>query len=466
MDIEASRETSESLECPFSEVGCCEKLTSRNYEKHLSQNTELHLEMVTKLQSPITSTHQEKCTANGTPLHTASIKNIDYSSELDSLDKLTSVAKEVEYLDRVLNSLGLDYIPALECIKSILSAPKLSINRFGECCTFRLKDFAAFKRSAKTWHSPTFIVNHKYEMQLAVSITIQSNLSVYLLLVGIRGNKDTTLPEAATSIKLPEHIGMRVDLLLEADSCEDNDTESIDEGKGVSLLMTWKPDTKLQLKNVSLIPESSENEVEEEEVKSADIIEAPSMLKMIENTPENQFNGNGSFEQGPKDNEDTFKSSTLDRPKTLTSNSSNKQHSSNSLPSTPVEVNLTNGMSHKFENTSELINTSNGPQDESVLKNHSDMGEKTNISKTTQEANCIQSTPTQCNQTHTKETPLETESKATDTSNSEDVSITTELSYAAGVVLCKDEKFASLSEIKNTVAEYDSLVLQVGLTLM
>ena len=209
-------------DCPFSEVGCTSSLSnSKEYTQHLAQNTEQHLQLVMDL-------HRE-------------------SEVISPLQKLNAIRSEVEYLEGTLENLGVRELPALECIKTQMRQPGVSLNSLGDKCAFRMPGFIKLRESSEKWSSPVFSLRDKYQLRLKVYPT------------GIGAGKGTHLSVSLTQpfgdnfewpILLPRHLGVKVELLVETDgSVSDDSTDSENlEGnrfKGAdepcTHMFTWRP---------------------------------------------------------------------------------------------------------------------------------------------------------------------------------------------------------------------------------
>ena len=188
-------------DCPFAEVGCNSSLlSSKEYSQHLAQNTEQHLQMIVDLHK-------------GTEI-------------ISPLQKLNGVKSEIEFLEGTLESLGVRQIPALECIKTQIKLPDVTINSLGDRCAFRMPGFVQLRGSSQTWLSPTFLIRGGYKLCLVVhpngtGAGKGTHVSVFLVL---QFGDQLELP-----ITLPRHLGIRVELLAETDgsvSDSEGDLES------------------------------------------------------------------------------------------------------------------------------------------------------------------------------------------------------------------------------------------------
>ena len=221
------------MECPFREVGCTLTKLSTNsaYQRHLSQNTEQHLQMVM-------SFHKTKLGNNAS-------NSMTEESIVSPLQKLDAVAKEVEFLDSVLDSLDMGQFPSLECIKTHLKMPDLTINNLGNTLTFRLSNFSQLLQAKAIWQSPAFFIKGEHKMCVCVHLGglgsgHHTHLSVSLL--------HLTDDPVEWSTVLPSIAGIRVELLSEVEDEEDEDADvedSEEEGKLRSechdIELTWKP---------------------------------------------------------------------------------------------------------------------------------------------------------------------------------------------------------------------------------
>ena len=229
-------QTSETLpmECPFSEVGCTLQLyTDGAYHDHLTENTEQHLQMVMDL-------HRRSLSSSVYEYH-------DPTMVVSPLEKLEAIKTEVEFLECMLENSGITQIPALECIRTQLLLPDILIKKLGDHCTFRMTDYTNLRKNGKKWISPHFMVRGGYNMCLVVYPSgvgsgAGTHLSLSLLLLF-----DDQLE---WPISLPSHVGIRVELLVEAEvgTIDDDDTSSEDNGHMTGLQklfeITWKPQNK------------------------------------------------------------------------------------------------------------------------------------------------------------------------------------------------------------------------------
>ena len=211
------------MECPFGEVGCAYTNLSTNlaYQKHLSQNTEQHLQMVMNFHK--------------TMLGSKTSNTVTEGGIVSPLQKLDAVASEVEFLDSVLNSFDMGRFPSLECIKTQLKMPDLSINSLGNTLAFRLPNFSQVLQARARWQSPTFFVKGGYKMCVrvllaGVGVGLSTHLSVALVQLLDR--------QEEWPVALPAGIGIRVELLAEV---EDEDGVEEDDNKDEIHEMIWKP---------------------------------------------------------------------------------------------------------------------------------------------------------------------------------------------------------------------------------
>ena len=209
-------------DCPFSEVGCTRSLSnSKEYTRHLAQNIEQHLQLVMDLHR---------------------------GSEVTSpLQKLNAIRSEVEYLEGTLENLGVRELPALECIKTQMRQPGVSLNSLGDKCAFRMPGFTKLRESSEKWSSPVFSLRDKYQLCLKVYPT------------GTGAGEGTHLSVSLTQpfgdnfewpITLPRHLGVKVELLVETDgsvSDDSTDSENLEANtfKGAdepcTHVFTWRP---------------------------------------------------------------------------------------------------------------------------------------------------------------------------------------------------------------------------------
>ncbi len=225
-----SERTSWPMECPFAEVGCNVSLpTCPEYNQHLAQNIEQHLQMVMDLHRG--------------------------SEVISPLQKLNEIRCEIEYLESTLENLGAKDIPALECIKTQMRQPDVGIGCLGDKVSFRLSGFTKLRESAQKWFSPILTLCGKYKLQLVVCPTgsgsgCDTHLSVALVAVLENG--------ADWPIKMPRHLGVKVELMVETDgSVSDNDDSSESECSYSTAMsehcqqtqhtFTWRPKTPRQL---------------------------------------------------------------------------------------------------------------------------------------------------------------------------------------------------------------------------
>jgi len=211
------------MECPFGEVGCAYTNLSTNlaYQKHLSHNTEQHLQMVMNFHKTMLGSSKTSST-------------VTESSIMSPLQKLDSVAREVEFLDSVLDSFDMGRFPSLECIKTQLKMPDLWINSLGNTLTFRLSNFSQLLQAKGKWQSPAFFVKGGYKMCVRVLLAgvgdgLSTHLSVELVQL-IDGQEEQ-------SVMLPAMTGIRVELLAEV---EDDDGAEGGDNKEEIYDMTWK----------------------------------------------------------------------------------------------------------------------------------------------------------------------------------------------------------------------------------
>ena len=219
------------MECPFEEVGCFTKLsTNLSYQKHLSQNTEQHLQMVMNFHK--------------TMLGSRTSNTITEEGIVSPLQKLNAVAKEVEFLDSVLESFDMGEFPAMECIKTHLKMPDLWINNLGKSLAFRLTNFSQLLQDKAKWTSPSFFVKGGYKMCVNVHMGgigsgILTHISVALLHI-----LDDKMERP---ISLPPMTGIKVELLQEVEDDEESESEEADkcqshrERECEDIELTWKP---------------------------------------------------------------------------------------------------------------------------------------------------------------------------------------------------------------------------------
>ncbi len=211
-----SERTTWPMECPFAEVGCTVSLANcPDYKQHLAQNIEQHLQMVMDL-------HKGR-------------------EVVSPLQKLNAIQCEIEYLEGTLESLGAREIPALECIKTQMRQPGVEIGCLGDKVSFRMPEFTKFRESAQKWFSPPLRLCGKYKLRLVVCPSgsgggCDTHLSVTLVAV--------LDEEADWPIKMPRHLGVRVELMVETDgSVSDNDdtAHSLTMNEQYVHTFTWRP---------------------------------------------------------------------------------------------------------------------------------------------------------------------------------------------------------------------------------
>lgn len=187
------------MECPFVEVGCdaTNILTHRGYQNHLLQNAEQHLQMVDKLHK----------------------KNLGYDlGTVSPVQKLSEIAHEVGFLDRVLQHHNMGEVPALECLKTQLKLPDIWIKKLGDICAFRMSSFSEKRREKAKWFSPPFMVQGGHKMRLCVfcgGIESGANSHLSVSLLALPDDRSEGPPS------LPPHLGIKVELMNETDSDQD-----------------------------------------------------------------------------------------------------------------------------------------------------------------------------------------------------------------------------------------------------
>lgn len=227
-------------DCPFVEVGCTSVLlSSPDYGHHLAQNIEQHLQMVVDLHRG--------------------------GDIVSPLQRLNEVKSEIEFLETTLENLGVEQIPALECMKTQLKLPDVKINNLGDKCTFRMTGFSRLRDSSQKWFSPNFLIRGEYQLGLVVypngaGAGKGTHVSVFIV------SKLNDLLHSPVS--LHQHLGIRVKLLIESDGSvpgneeDDLDTDhenlhELDEQSDQSYQFTWIPHATQTRKNTRWIPSNT-----------------------------------------------------------------------------------------------------------------------------------------------------------------------------------------------------------------
>ena len=166
----------------------------------------------------------------------------------NSMDKLKAIISEVEFLTDVLSGYGIRQLPALECIKTQLKMPEVSIMTFGDSCSFRMVNMSHHRETGQKWLSPHFFVRGGHKMCLAVypnGLGAGEGTHMSLKLVLLFDD------QLEWPISLPSHLGIRVELMIESEGLYEEADSVFDDNPLTAtcamssnhhhLECTWKP---------------------------------------------------------------------------------------------------------------------------------------------------------------------------------------------------------------------------------